>query len=71
MQPDPTLVADTRAWLVKASQDLRRASIFLAWRDLRFRRTHDLDAIGKQCVEVDPSLADLAERAEPLTAYAW
>jgi len=43
---------------------------FLTWRDIRFRRVHDLDAIGKQCVEADASLTELVDRVAPLTAYA-
>jgi len=30
MPPDPVRTADTRAWLVKAAQDLRRVEILLA-----------------------------------------
>jgi HEPN domain-containing protein len=82
MQPDDTRTADTRAWLVKTLQDLRRVEIllaatpadvegalfhcqqaaekalkaFLTWHDVRFRRIHDLDEIGKQCVQVDRTL---------------
>ena len=97
MQPDPTRVADTKAWLAKATQDLRRVEIlltakppdvegalfhsqqaaekalkaFLTWHDVPFRRVHDLEVIGGQCVDVDPSLADLANRVDALTKYAW
>ena len=30
MPPDPTRIADTKAWLTKAAQDLRRVEILLA-----------------------------------------
>ncbi len=43
---------------------------FLTWHDVRFRRVHDLDEIGRQCVEVDRTLEPLVERAEPLSEYA-
>jgi HEPN domain-containing protein len=43
---------------------------FLTWHDIRFRRIHDLDEIGQQCADVDPSLKELAQRARSLSAYA-
>ena len=43
---------------------------FLAWHDIRFRKVHDLDAIGKECIRVDASLAELAGRVDPLSVYA-
>jgi len=43
---------------------------FLTGRDIRFRAVHDLDELGKQCVEADPTLAELVARVPPLTAYA-
>ncbi|MCW5978327.1 MAG: HEPN domain-containing protein [Bryobacteraceae bacterium] len=43
---------------------------FLTWRDIRFRGVHDLDEIGQQCAGVDPTLAELAVRVRPLTAFA-
>ena len=38
-----------------------------------FRRVHELDEIGEECVGVgvDPSLAELVSRADALTKYAW
>ena len=97
MQSDPARVADTKAWLAKATQDLRRVEIllaanppdvegalfhsqqaaekalkaFLTWHDLPFRRVHELDVIGGQCVDVDTTLADLVNRVDALAKYAW
>jgi len=96
MPLDDTRVIDTKAWLVKALQDLRRVEIllaatpadvegalfhcqqaaekalkaFLMWHDVRFRRIHDLEEIGRQCVEVDQTLQPQAGRAETLSEYA-
>jgi hypothetical protein len=36
-----------------------------------FRRVHELDELGKQCVGIDFSLAELTSRADALTKYAW
>ena len=44
---------------------------FLTWHDVPFRRVHELDVIGEQCVAVDHSLQDVASRADTLTKYAW
>jgi HEPN domain-containing protein len=43
---------------------------FLTWHDVRFRRIHDLEEIGAQCVEIDPALGPLMQRAWTLSAYA-
>ena len=97
MPPDPDLIENTRAWLVKSTKDLHRVEVFLAaqssdfegalfhcqqaaekalkafltWHDQPFRKTHDLDALGKQCTELDPTLGPLVERLDRLTEYAW
>ncbi len=44
---------------------------FLTWHDIPFRRVHDIEIIGEQCVQLDSSLADLIGRADKLTQYAW
>lgn len=44
---------------------------FLTWHEIPFRRVHDLEEVGVLCVSIEPSLAAIAQRAEPLTAYAW
>lgn len=97
MPHDPELVAETRAWFVKASQDLGAAQHefkaeppfltdivfhaqqaaeksfkgFLTWHSTPFRKTHNLDEIGEQCLRHDPSLKATVDRAVPLTRYAW
>jgi len=97
MPNDPVLVAETRAWLKKASRDLAAARHslsasppfledavfhsqqaaekalkgFLMWHNVPFRKTHSLEELGEQCLDLDPSLKDLVDRAVPLTEYAW
>lgn len=51
--------------------DPERVTEVRAWHDIPFRRTHDLSEIGRQCIGVEASLADLCRRAERLTAFAW
>ena len=42
----------------------------LAYHNVPFRRTHDLQELGKQCAEVEPSLEGVLAEAEDLTDYA-
>lgn len=97
MPADPVLVAETKAWLHKASLDLRAAEhdltatpplladavfhcqqaaektlkAFLMWHHTPFRKTHSLEEIGEQCLDIDRTLQNVVDRAVPLTEYAW
>ena len=97
MALDPELVAETRAWLVRASSDLRAAETlltasppladeavyhcqqavekalkgFLAWNGRTFRKTHNLEEIGEQCLALDATLRAVIDQAVPLSEYAW
>jgi HEPN domain-containing protein len=44
---------------------------FLTWHDVPFRKTHSLEEIGQQCIDLDPTIKDLIDQAVPLTEYAW
>jgi HEPN domain-containing protein len=44
---------------------------FLVWHDQPFPRTHDLGKLGKQAVELDPTLEPLIDEVVELTKYAW
>jgi len=44
---------------------------FLTWHDRTFRRTHDLEELGKECQAIDGTLAALLEEADVLSYYAW
>ncbi len=43
----------------------------LSWHDRPFRKTHSLEELGEQCLEVDSTLRSLIDRTVPLTEYAW
>ena len=43
----------------------------LAWHDLPFRKTHNLEELGAACVTFAPELEAHVARAVPLTEYAW
>jgi HEPN domain-containing protein len=68
--------------LLRASPDLFGAAVFhcqqaaekamkgfLAWHDVPFRKTHDLEQIGEACIAA--ALKKIVDRAVPLTEYAW
>lgn len=44
---------------------------FLAWHDIPFRKTHNLEEIGEACIAIDANLRAAVDRAVPLTEYAW
>jgi HEPN domain-containing protein len=42
----------------------------LTFHNAPFRKTHDLEELGKQCADLEPSLKPLLAEAENLTDYA-
>jgi len=48
----------------------KAAKSLLAFHDVTFRKTHDLNELGGQCAAVNPSLAAVFEGASDLTDYA-
>jgi HEPN domain-containing protein len=44
---------------------------FLVWNNISFRKTHSIEEIGEQCLEVDLTLKSLIDKGAPLTQYAW
>jgi hypothetical protein len=44
---------------------------FLASHDRPFKKTHDLDELGRACESLDPSLIPLLMPARDLTVFAW
>jgi HEPN domain-containing protein len=48
----------------------KSAKALLAHHNVPFRKTHDLEELGKQCAALKPSLAPVLAEAEDLTEYA-
>lgn len=48
----------------------KSAKALLALHNVPFRRTHDLQELGNQCAEVEPTLVGVLAEAEDLTDYA-
>ena len=67
--PAEALWADVMFHAQQAAEKALKA--FLAWHDVPFRKTHNLEELGQQCVELDANLATIAAQAAPLTEYAW
>ena len=44
---------------------------FLAWHSRPFRKTHNLEELGEQCISIDSALREAVDRAVPLSEYAW
>ncbi len=44
---------------------------FLMWFGIPFRKTHSLEELGEQCLDLDATLKELVDQAVPLTEYAW
>ena len=69
LQHDPRLCGDAMFHAQQASEKALKA--FLSWHELPFRKTHDLRELFAACSSIDPSLSEIAHRAESLTPYAW
>ena len=65
----PPLLDDIVFHCQQAAEKTMKA--FLTWHGCPFRKTHSLEEIGEQCLQVDSTLRDLVDRAVPLTEYAW
>ena len=48
----------------------KAAKAFLAFSDVPFRKTHDLNELGRQCADLNPSLTLVFKEASDLTDYA-
>jgi len=65
----PPLSGDTAFHCQQAVEKALKG--FLAWHDCPFRKTHSLEELGEQCLQLDPTLKSLVDIAVPLTEYAW
>ena len=48
----------------------KAAKAFLTFHDVPFRKTHDLNELGRQCAALNPALGTLFQNASVLTDYA-
>ena len=69
LEASPPLRADAVFHCQQAAEKALKA--FLAWHDEPFRKTHNLEELGRQAAALDSSLGSLVDRAGGLTEYAW
>ena len=68
LEASPPLLADAVFHCQQAAEKALKA--FLAWHDEPFRKTHNLEELGRQAAALDSSLGSLVDRAGGLTDYA-
>lgn len=68
MGASPPLLADVVFHCQQAAE--KAAKAFLTWHSRPFRKTHSIEELGEQCLEVDPGLEPVIDPAVPLTGYA-
>ncbi len=67
--PQAGLLSDVVFHAQQAAEKAFKA--FLAWHDAPFRKTHNLEELGRACTSIDATLAAIVDRAASLTEYAW
>ncbi len=68
LEADPALLEDAVFHCQQASEKLFKA--FLTAHDRGFRKTHDLDILGEECIGLDPSLEPEASAVAELSVFA-
>ena len=66
---DPPLIEDALFHCQQAAEKSLKA--FLTSHDTPFKKTHDLDELGRACIELDGSLSDNMPSVATLTVFAW
>lgn len=69
LDADPPLIEDALFHCQQAAEKTLKA--FLTAHDTPFKKTHDLDELGRACLKVDATLKDVVQPALPLTVFAW
>jgi HEPN domain-containing protein len=69
LDADPPLIEDALFHCQQAAEETLKG--FLTAHDKPFKKTHDLDELGRACLEVDSSLGSSVQPATPLTVFAW
>lgn len=65
----PPLVEDALFHAQQAAEKTLKG--FLTAHDKPFKKTHDLDELGRACLELDSSLNESLQPVIPLTVFAW
>lgn len=65
----PPLIEDALFHCQQAAEKSMKG--FLAAHERIFRKTHDLDELGRECESIEPSLKPTLSEASDLTVFAW
>ncbi|MGH2763770.1 MAG: HEPN domain-containing protein [Thermoleophilaceae bacterium] len=63
-------LADTAAFHAQQAAE-KSLKAFLHWHDVPFRKTHELEELGRACTELDASLENVVDPVLDLTPFAW
>ena len=69
LEADPPLIEDALFHCQQAAEKSLKA--FLTAHDTPFKKTHDLDELGRACLELDAGLGDSMRSVATLTVFAW
>lgn len=69
LDANPPLIEDALFHCQQAAEKSLKA--FLTSHDTPFKKTHDLDELGRACMELDGSLSDSMQSVATLTVFAW
>lgn len=69
LDADPPLIEDALFHCQQAAEKSLKA--FLTSHDTLFKKTHDLDELGRACLELDADLRDSMRLVPTLTVFAW
>jgi HEPN domain-containing protein len=69
MAASPPLLGEVAFHCQQAAEKALKG--FLTFNGRAFRKTHNLEEIGEQCLSVDPTLREAVDQAVPLSEYAW
>ena len=69
LDADPPFIEDALFHCQQAAEKTLKG--FLTAHDTPFKKTHDLDELGRACLELDSSLSKSVQLATPLTVFAW
>ena len=69
LEADPPLIEDALFHCQQAAEKSLKA--FLTAHDTPFKKPHDLDELGRACLELDAGLGDSMRSVATLTVFAW
>jgi hypothetical protein len=69
LEASPPFIEDALFHCQQAAEKSLKA--FLTAHDKPFKKTHDLDELGRACLDLDASLRNTVQPTLPLTVFGW